>query len=214
MLKAIGFWTQSLKDEKQPSPQELVGVLPGDVRPRLVEYLASGHAVRHSCGCSWCRFGCGIDNSRMGWRDLSDGTWLWPEGLSHYVREHGIVLPEEFIVHALSTPIRPLTEVEMKLERYLDGFFGVGEPVIEQEMKELEEFVEHAPSSDIAPEYTGEVDTEFWVRWSASRRRPEFLERLRAARAAAELEAQLSHSAIRHFFRTLPSLALLPPVTR
>lgn len=154
---------------------------------------------------------------------MSDGTWLWPEGLSHYVREHGVVLPEEFVVHALSTPIPPRTEVEVKLERYLDGTLGAGEPVTEEELKQLEEFLEHASSSDIAPEYKGEVDTEFWVRWSASRRRPEFLERLRAARAAAELrvsearpdgqlEAQLLGSAFHDFFWTLPSPSPVPAV--
>jgi hypothetical protein len=38
----------------------------------------------------------------MGSRELTDGLWIWPEGLSHYVRAHGIILPEEFVAHALA----------------------------------------------------------------------------------------------------------------
>ena len=36
----------------------------------------------------------------MGSRDLTDGVWVWPEGLAHYVRDHGVVLPTSFIEHA------------------------------------------------------------------------------------------------------------------
>ena len=40
----------------------------------------------------------------MGSWDLTDGTWVWPQGLSHYVEVHGVVLPEEFVSHVLSGP--------------------------------------------------------------------------------------------------------------
>ena len=33
----------------------------------------------------------------MGVADISDGTWLWPEGLAHYVEAHKILLPAEFV---------------------------------------------------------------------------------------------------------------------
>ena len=41
----------------------------------------------------------------MGSWDLTDGTWVWPQGLSHYVEVHGVVLPEEFVSHVLSGPV-------------------------------------------------------------------------------------------------------------
>jgi len=34
-----------------------------------------------------------------GSRDLTDGDYLWPEGLSHYVLAHGVRLPTEFAAH-------------------------------------------------------------------------------------------------------------------
>ena len=30
---------------------------------------------------------------------MTDGVWLWPEGLYHYVEDHNVRLPKEFISH-------------------------------------------------------------------------------------------------------------------
>src|SRR5262245_41277400 len=54
-------------------------------------------------GLSWCRFRCGVANQEMGCREFTDGEWVWPEGLTHYVRAHSVLLPEEFISSATST---------------------------------------------------------------------------------------------------------------
>jgi len=35
----------------------------------------------------------------MGSSDLTDGTWIWPEGLPIYVEKYNVELPEEFIAH-------------------------------------------------------------------------------------------------------------------
>jgi hypothetical protein len=102
MLRAIGYWIGYLEDRARPAPQELVGEMPADHRERVADYLDAGMTHEMYLGTSWCRFGCGIDNAKMGNRALSDDTWVWPEGLSHYVREHGVLLPDEFILHVLS----------------------------------------------------------------------------------------------------------------
>jgi hypothetical protein len=36
----------------------------------------------------------------MGHRCLTDGIWVWPEGLVHYVERHQLPLPQQFIDHA------------------------------------------------------------------------------------------------------------------
>lgn len=56
-------------------------------------------------GHSWCRFFCDVSHQEIGSQELTDGVWVWPEGLSHYVRAHGIILPEEFVEHSLSQKI-------------------------------------------------------------------------------------------------------------
>jgi hypothetical protein len=30
---------------------------------------------------------------------LTDGVYLWPEGLAHYVREHSVTLPADVLAH-------------------------------------------------------------------------------------------------------------------
>jgi hypothetical protein len=106
MLKAVGWWITSLADASLPAPQELVGELPWQSRIRLTQYLDNGLHLVQGRGHSWCRFSCGIKDSRMGSWDLTDGHWVWPQGLAHYVEVHGVVLPEEFVSHALSEPVR------------------------------------------------------------------------------------------------------------
>jgi hypothetical protein len=101
MLKAIGFWIVKLGDEEFPAPEEFVAPMPNNVRAPLIRYLDAGLIFRAYRGRSWCRFGCGVDHSRMGSKGPTDGVWLWPEGLSHYVGNHEIRLPDEFVAHAL-----------------------------------------------------------------------------------------------------------------
>lgn len=35
----------------------------------------------------------------MGHRDLTDGVYVWPEGLAHYVKAHAVRLPDDFLAH-------------------------------------------------------------------------------------------------------------------
>ena len=113
MLKAIGFWIEGLDDEEFPAPQEFVGPLPSDTRSRMVRYLDAGVTFETYRGYSWCRFSCGVALSHMGSRHLTDGTWLWPEGLSHYVKHHEVILPEDFMTHAqIGSPPRHAPQSE------------------------------------------------------------------------------------------------------
>jgi hypothetical protein len=81
-----------------PMPQDVVD--PGweaGRRSEIVAYLKAGHGVASYLGYSFCRLDCGTPEEEMGTKDLSDGTWVWPEGLSHYVEVHAIRLPDEFV---------------------------------------------------------------------------------------------------------------------
>jgi hypothetical protein len=85
MLRAVGLWIQGIADEKYPAPQELVGAMPAAERAVLVTYLRAGRTHALYLGYSWCRFGCGIRDDWMGNCELTDGTWVWPQGLAHSV---------------------------------------------------------------------------------------------------------------------------------
>lgn len=112
-LIAIGYWHSLLPiydivdgelvdkghaSEWLADPRRLVEAL-GAVSPdpAVIRYLRAGRVHETWRGLSWCRFECGVSNREMGYRDLTDGRWVWPEGLAHYVKRHGLPLPEEFV---------------------------------------------------------------------------------------------------------------------
>jgi hypothetical protein len=103
-LKVIGFW-RPYWPESVWVPSELPDVTwlvrrgwRLRERGRILAYLRSGHTFLACAGFSTCRFWlCPVWRSRLGHRDLTDGQWVWPEGLAHYVQRHWVCLPDEFM---------------------------------------------------------------------------------------------------------------------
>jgi hypothetical protein len=102
-LKLVGLWKDMhsiYPRSRWPHPAGLVdrGWEAGR-REKIVAYLRQGDDLGCvQCGFSYCRFeGCEVSVFEMGNRDLTDGDWLWPEGLPHYVEAHGVRLPEAFV---------------------------------------------------------------------------------------------------------------------
>jgi hypothetical protein len=61
-------------------------------RNQIAYRLDAGHRTdRAYMGYSTCRI-CGSQN---GSGELTDGVFIWPEGLGHYVRKHSVRLPVE-----------------------------------------------------------------------------------------------------------------------
>jgi hypothetical protein len=140
-LKAVGYWRPSeqlinyyrthgyggrrltaseiaARPEQPPSPLPSPAALvaPGwnqENLPSILAYLRAGQEWIRFRGWSYCRFECGIAPSGLGDRDLTDGVWVWPEGLAHYVEVHAVRLPDEFIDHMRSqgwrVPAEPIT---------------------------------------------------------------------------------------------------------
>jgi cell wall assembly regulator SMI1 len=102
-LIGIGYWYNRAQTEL-PSPLALVDdSWSSNERRRVAEYLRAGGLFEAYRGYSHCRFpDCPIPHEQMGSRDLTDGVWVWPEGLHHYVETHAVRLPEQFVRHALS----------------------------------------------------------------------------------------------------------------
>jgi hypothetical protein len=78
--------------------------------PGVLAYLRTGQEWIRFNGWSYCRFECGINSGALGDRDLTDGVWVWPEGLAHYVETHTVRMPDEFIDHMRSQAWRMATE--------------------------------------------------------------------------------------------------------
>lgn len=111
-MQRIGYWKACLTDD-YPLPRHLGFEITPGVSERVAAYLESGAHYEQYRGSSWCRFGCAGEN---GSAELHDGSWVWPSGLAHYVRIHGIRLPEEFVQHALKNIVVPRSAFEAPAE--------------------------------------------------------------------------------------------------
>src|SRR5687768_14415482 len=97
-LRRIGHW-RSPRNEELPDPAAFVDETWSiEDRETIACYLDDGMIVRAALGVSKCRF-CGIAN---GSAERTDLRFVWPEGLSHYVRVHSVRLPDEFVQSAFA----------------------------------------------------------------------------------------------------------------
>lgn len=93
VLRGVGYWSSS-EEPDLPRPEDLVA--PGwnpDDRDAVIGYLEQGFPFTYAMGPSFCRI-CGKPN---GSQDLTDGAFAWPEGLSHYLRDHSVRLPDQLV---------------------------------------------------------------------------------------------------------------------
>jgi hypothetical protein len=119
-LRLIGYWLNPLTESEKhfPDPRKLVlsGWIDPESKILLLRYLRNAPVYETYRGLSWCRFKCGIENREMGCRELSDGDWVWPEGLAHYVERHEVMLPEEFVRSVLFRTIPPILQPRKQME--------------------------------------------------------------------------------------------------
>jgi hypothetical protein len=106
-MRMIGMWWVNLDMPESllgfPDPASLVAPdWEKKRRDRVVDYLRKGHTLAAYMGFSYCRFeDCRYpERNRLGTRDLTDGQWVWPEGLWHYVADHNVRLPDAFVANA------------------------------------------------------------------------------------------------------------------
>jgi hypothetical protein len=101
----IGYWHDpSRPDDGLPVAQDHVDTT-WDSRERdlVVDYVLCADVLTQWRGVSACRF-CG---KFVGSKCLTDKVYQWPEGYVHYLQEHGVKPPQEFIDHI----IKQTTEV-------------------------------------------------------------------------------------------------------
>jgi len=96
-LKLIGYWPSGSQSD-WPNPADFVDPEWDDRERHMVwTYLKYGTVARSYRGLSPCRF-CSQQNGSM---EFTDGVYLWPEGLAHYLDAHAVRLPQQFVNHAV-----------------------------------------------------------------------------------------------------------------
>tara|TARA_R110002072_G_scaffold302713_1_gene487909 strand:- start:948 stop:1358 length:411 start_codon:yes stop_codon:yes gene_type:complete len=97
--RALGYW-RSEQEPDFPDPSAFIDEdWDPSQRAEVAAYLARGARVMTFAGYSTCRM-CGF--ARKGDSCLNDERYVWPEGLVHYLEEHGLRPPGEFVRHVLS----------------------------------------------------------------------------------------------------------------
>lgn len=95
-LIRVGYWW-SKGETGLPTPIADSDTLWEEDRDIVVGYLKSGVIHQRYKGWSNCRI-CGAVN---GTTDMTDGVYVWPSGLYHYVEAHKVALRKDFITHIL-----------------------------------------------------------------------------------------------------------------
>mmetsp|Transcript_1152 Transcript_1152/g.1622 ORF Transcript_1152/g.1622 Transcript_1152/m.1622 type:complete len:193 (+) Transcript_1152:251-829(+) len=105
-VEEVGFWKRNDDDnDRRPDPKDLVDTEfyrsnPG-LKEIIVEYLCLGYLESYEFGYSSCRFDCGVTGLEMGCCSQTDGQFVWPEGLFHYIIKHNVKIPENFLNHIM-----------------------------------------------------------------------------------------------------------------
>lgn len=99
-LHAIGYW-YSTYEPYLPHPIASRSRRDPPTRDAVRAHLQRGEEWMAFAGHSYCRL-CDRNDATMGSCDLTDGVWIWPQGLTHYVDAHDIELPGAFLDHVAS----------------------------------------------------------------------------------------------------------------
>lgn len=117
-LIRIGRWNDWAMEHRYAWPQQFVVDWNIPYLDAITNYLKSGSVCATYKSDSWCR----ICKKILGNHDLTDGVFVWREGLDHYVTEHNVLLPPQFLAHMDRHRWSPYT-IDDAEEKYM----GVGE---------------------------------------------------------------------------------------
>jgi hypothetical protein len=112
-LILIGYWYNEYKP-MYPNPKDFVDgkfweeikESTGYSKEEIAKYLDEGNVTYSYRGFSQCRI-CGTG---LGSCERSDGRYNWPDMLSHYIIEHNVKLPKDFILDIIDKSYRILKE--------------------------------------------------------------------------------------------------------
>jgi hypothetical protein len=92
-----------------------------DQRAAILTYLRSGAEWAGYMGHSQCRIeGCSSSKG-LGSTDRTDGVWIWPEGLAHYVEHHHVRLPDGFIETMIARDFTVPDDAAQQRKQAVDG---------------------------------------------------------------------------------------------
>jgi hypothetical protein len=97
----VGFWRGRDGDQSEyPDVRSFIDWTWNPNERALVAAYVSNSRFRGEGYRGWsdCRI-CGRNN---GSSDFSDRVYVWPEGFVHYIRDHGVKPPSDFVAHVVA----------------------------------------------------------------------------------------------------------------
>lgn len=104
-LIGIGYW-KNKRNQQLPDPTKIITTYKDStVKEKIVNYLNNASIFICFDGLSWCRFPkC---ESGIGCNCLTDGKYVWPSAFYHYIQDHNVSIPQEFMSHMESNSWTP-----------------------------------------------------------------------------------------------------------
>ncbi|MHA2427917.1 MAG: hypothetical protein ACXADB_07835 [Candidatus Hermodarchaeia archaeon] len=98
-LIKVGFWSGNgeYNDKYRDVKDHIDTGWSPLIKEAVLMHLRAGKTDNHQKGWSDCRV-CGKMN---GSTEQTDGTYIWPDGFAHYIIEHNVKPPQEFIDHVI-----------------------------------------------------------------------------------------------------------------
>ena len=127
-LIGIGYW-KNPQNPQLPDPTKIVTTYKNStIKDKIVNYLKKASIFVCTDGFSFCRFqNCEVDRWQMGTDCLTDGKYLWPSGFHHYIQDHNVSIPKEFISHMENNGWEPPSNPDLSKygkERWKTDFHG------------------------------------------------------------------------------------------
>ncbi|AHJ96482.1 hypothetical protein Hsw_0887 [Hymenobacter swuensis DY53] len=100
----MGEWRSLLRPQYPDVACFVDETWPETMRLATLRYLQQERKLHYWMGMETCLFGCGQNLHITG---CTDGTYYWPESLVHYLAQHAVRLPDEFVEHIQQQPLFP-----------------------------------------------------------------------------------------------------------
>lgn len=113
-IRLIGYWKSEFEMEL-PHPINFVDSN-WDINEKteVIQHIKNAHFLPSiAAGYSYCRL---CDKTDNGCRAKSDGKYIWPEGFLHYIEEHNVRPPQEFIDNCLKNSTIPPVNWEQEIK--------------------------------------------------------------------------------------------------
>jgi hypothetical protein len=109
-LRAVGYFSNGGGGRLPDVRSQIDSFWEPQRKPRILIYLRNGAVFENRPGTTRCLL-CPSDLPQ---RDLTDGVWLWPEGLAHYVEKHNVRVPDGMVAQMDALQFR-VPKVDMRM---------------------------------------------------------------------------------------------------